>query len=138
MTLIPFAINPFSRLGQILCHFLFGTRPTVPISFPQSQPHATEMLNVSLHLQAQWVFYNLLITIGPSTNLATFLAIHTLPPPHPSPPFKPLDSASLNLLRHISSMPPVASVIIPRHIFHIPIYKYQLLPTMITLDRTLT
>ncbi len=43
MTLIPFAIDPFSRLGPILRHFLFGTRPTVPLSFPPSRPHATEM-----------------------------------------------------------------------------------------------
>ncbi len=42
-TLIPFAIDPFGRLGPILHHFLFGTRPTVPLSFPPSQPHATEM-----------------------------------------------------------------------------------------------
>ncbi len=43
MTLIPFAIDPFGHLGPILCHFLFGTRPTVPLSFPPSQPYATEM-----------------------------------------------------------------------------------------------
>jgi hypothetical protein len=43
MTLIPFAIDPFGRLGPILRHFLFDTRPTVPLSFPPSQPHATEM-----------------------------------------------------------------------------------------------
>jgi hypothetical protein len=43
MTLIPFAIDPFGRLGLILCHFLFGTRPTVPLSFPPPRPHATEM-----------------------------------------------------------------------------------------------
>jgi hypothetical protein len=43
MTLIPFVIDPFGCLGPILCHFLFGTRPTVPLSFPSSQPYATEM-----------------------------------------------------------------------------------------------
>jgi hypothetical protein len=43
MTLITFVIDPFGRLSPILCHFLFGTRPTVPLSFPPSQPHATEM-----------------------------------------------------------------------------------------------
>ena len=43
MTLIPFAIDPFGHLSPILRHFLFGTRPTVPLSFPPSHPHATEM-----------------------------------------------------------------------------------------------
>jgi hypothetical protein len=36
MTLIPFAINPVNCLGPILCHFLFGTRLTVQLSFPLS------------------------------------------------------------------------------------------------------
>ncbi len=33
MTLIPFVIDPFGRLGPILCHSLFSTRPTVPLFF---------------------------------------------------------------------------------------------------------
>ncbi len=101
-------------------------------------PHLNHMplrcTNVSLHFQAWQVFCNLPITIGPSANLAAFSAIHTLSPPHPSPPFKPADSASLNLLRHTSTMPPIASVINPLHIFHIPLYTYQLLPMLITID----
>jgi hypothetical protein len=36
MTLIPFAIDPFGCLDPILCLFLFGTRSTVPLSFPPS------------------------------------------------------------------------------------------------------
>jgi hypothetical protein len=35
-TLIPFAIDPFGHLGRILRHFLFGTGPNVPLSFPPS------------------------------------------------------------------------------------------------------
>jgi hypothetical protein len=44
MTLLPFAIDPFGRLGPLARTFLFGTPPRSPPSFPPSRPNATEML----------------------------------------------------------------------------------------------
>jgi hypothetical protein len=43
MTLIPFAIGPFGRLGPLVRTFLSGTTPTQQLSFPASRPHASEM-----------------------------------------------------------------------------------------------
>jgi hypothetical protein len=43
MTLLPFAINPFGRLGPLACAFLFGTLPTKALTFPPSRPHASKM-----------------------------------------------------------------------------------------------
>ena len=43
MTLIPFAIDPFGRLGPLARTFLFGTTPARKLSFPASRPHASEM-----------------------------------------------------------------------------------------------
>ncbi len=43
MTLLPFAINPFGRLGPLAHGFLFGTSPTQALTFPPSRSHASEM-----------------------------------------------------------------------------------------------
>jgi hypothetical protein len=43
MTLLPFAIDPFGRLGPIARTFLFGTTPHTPLSLPPSRPNAIEM-----------------------------------------------------------------------------------------------
>ena len=43
MTLIPFAIDPFGRIGPLARTFLFGTTPAHKLSFPASRPHAAEM-----------------------------------------------------------------------------------------------
>ena len=43
MTLLPFAIDPFGRLGPLARAFLFGTAPTHALTFPPSRPHAFEM-----------------------------------------------------------------------------------------------
>ena len=43
MTLIPFAIDPFGRIGPLARTFLFGTTPAHKLSFPASRPHAEEM-----------------------------------------------------------------------------------------------
>ena len=43
MTLLPFAIDPFGRLGPLARGFLFGTSPAKALTFPPSRPHASEM-----------------------------------------------------------------------------------------------
>ena len=43
MTLLPFAIDPFGRIGPLARTFLFGTTPANKLSFPQSRPNASEM-----------------------------------------------------------------------------------------------
>jgi hypothetical protein len=43
MNLIPFAIDPFGRLGPLARTFLFGTLPQTSITFPPSRPNAIEM-----------------------------------------------------------------------------------------------
>ncbi len=43
MMLLPFAIDPFGRLGPLARTFLYGTSPLKPITFPASRPNASEM-----------------------------------------------------------------------------------------------
>ena len=43
MTLIPFAIDPFGRLGPLARTFLFGTSPQTSLTIPPSRPNAIEM-----------------------------------------------------------------------------------------------
>ena len=43
MTLLPFAIDPFGRIGPLARTFLFGTSPLTPLTFPASRPNAMEM-----------------------------------------------------------------------------------------------
>jgi hypothetical protein len=43
MTLLPFAIDPFGRLGPLALAFLFGTLTTKALTILPSRPHASKM-----------------------------------------------------------------------------------------------
>ena len=139
MTLLPFAIDPFGRLGPLARAFLFGTAPTHALTFPPSRPHAFEMhrrvtsfpspIGIFPHADHAW-----------STTRTRRFFGHSFTAPTPS--ITTLQHLGLCICKsfasHTFATHQKSSVISHLHISHDGQTTSQFLPMPITLGRNLT